>query len=291
MHCVNLKLTPMKTVENKLNIASVSALILSVAKSLFDHGWSREYISRIDFSAVEKQAADLYSVMPQLRNMVLLRKRMVRYLIQQLMDQHPRHQVCILAAGLDPLGLQLAENYPHHLNNIYEIDKAWVYEKRELYASVSFNDERLHYLDADITNPQSLIETLMHNGYDPCEPTLIVFEGIMHYISEEQFLRIMRAFCSRTRNNAVIMDYTLPYEDICATALDEAEELLEAWENIIGACPKQYSRRKIMNLLSLLEAEIFDVYDMQAAEYVLNGHNKNYHTKGEGMMEMVAFSI
>src|SRR6187402_307712 len=125
----------MRTVENKLAIASTSALILSISKSLFGHGWSREYVSRIDFSAVEKQAADLYPVMPQLRDMVLLRKRMVRYLIGQLMDQHPRRQVCILAAGLDPLGLQMAENYPLHLHSIYEIDKAHVHEKQELYAS------------------------------------------------------------------------------------------------------------------------------------------------------------
>jgi hypothetical protein len=43
--------------------------------------------------------------------------------------------------------------------------------------------------------------------------------------------------------------------------------------------------------LSLLEAEIFDVYDMQATEYILNGRNKMYHLRGEGMLEMTAFSI
>lgn len=281
----------MRTVENKLSVASPAALILSIAKSLFDHGWSREYISRLDFSAVEKQAAELYPVVPQLRDMVLLRKRMVRYLIHQLMDQHPRQQACILAAGLDPLGLQMAEDYPAHLNGIYEVDKAYVHGKQELYAAISFNDERLHHLHVDITNPQLLMETLINTGYDPCEPTLIVFEGIMHYISEEQFLRIMRAFCSRTRNNAVIMDYTLPDEDIWVGALSEAEGLHEMLENIIGSRLKQYSRKKIMNLLSLLEAEIFDIYDLQAAEYILNGHNKIYHARGGGMMEMIAFSI
>lgn len=281
----------MRTVENKLNVASTSALILSVTKSLFDHGWSREYISHLDFSAVEKQAAELYPVMPQLRDIVLLRKRMVRYLINQLMAQHPRRQVCILAAGLDPLGLQMAENYPEHLHRIYEIDKALVNEKQELYTAVSFNDERLHHLEADITNPQLLMEKLIHVGYNPCEPTLVIFEGIMHYISEEQFLRIMRAFCSRTRNNAVIMDYTLQHDDMRMCDLQGVEELLETLELVTGSMLRQYNRKKIMNLLSLLEAEIFDIYDMQAAEYVLNGHNKNYHAKGEGMMEMVAFSI
>ncbi|SFE31308.1 Leucine carboxyl methyltransferase [Chitinophaga sp. CF118] len=281
----------MRLVEYKLSAASSSALILTIAKSLYNSGWSREYISRIDFSAVEKLAAELYTISPLYHTLLQLRKRMVRYLIDELLEQHPRQQICILAAGLDPLGLQIAEHYPTQLRSIYEIDKAHMHEKQELYASVSFNEVRLHHLYADITNPPLMMETLIKAGYTPHEPTLIIFEGIMHSITEEQFLRIMRAFCSRARNNAVIMDYILPQENLPSAFVPRANDMLEVMETATGSRLKQYSRKKIMNLLSLLEAEIFDVYDMQAAEYVLNGRNKMYHTKGEGMMEMVAFSI
>lgn len=273
----------MRALEHKLSVASPSALVLTMAKSLYDHGWCRDYISHIDLSAVEKQAAELSAI----SHMILLRKKMVRYLVEQLMEQHPRQQVCILGAGLDPLGLEIAEHYSSFQYNIYEIDKVHMREKEELYATVSFNDDRLHNLHIDITNPPLLMQTLIDAGYLPCEPTLIVFEGIMQYISEEQLLRIMRAFCSRTRNNAVIMDYMLPMEDLPAGFMPVAKEMKEMIEDTMNIRFRQYSRRKILNLLSLLEAEIFDVYDMKAAAYVLDGHNKNI----EGMMEMVTFSI
>jgi O-methyltransferase involved in polyketide biosynthesis len=281
----------MRILENKLSVASTSALVLSVAKSLYQDGWSREYISRIDFSAVEKLAEELYRITPLFQDVLLIRKRMVRHLVTQLMLQHPRQQVCILGAGLDPLGLKIAEDFPIYPKAIYEIDNAYVQEKKELYASVSFDDERLYHLQGDLTNIPLLMQTLIDTGYDPNEPTLIIFEGIMHYISEEQFLRIMRAFCSRTRNNAVIMDYMLQNEDLPFNFVSVANDMLEVLGSAIGMPLRQFSRKKILNLLSLLEAEIFEVYDMQAAEYILNGHNKKYHLRGEGMLEMIVFSI
>jgi O-methyltransferase involved in polyketide biosynthesis len=281
----------MRTVENKLSVASTSALELAITKSLYQNGWSREYISRIDFSNVEKLSEELFNISPLLHDVLLIRKRMVRHLITQLMLQHPRQQVCILGAGLDPLGLQIAEDFPGHLQAIYEVDNVHAAEKQDLYVSICIDDDRLHHVQADITNIPLMMQTLIDNGYKPYEPTLVIFEGIMHYLSEEQFLRIMRAFCSRTRNNAVIMDYMLQHEDLPLNFIPKMNDMLEVLGNAIGLPLRQFSRKKVLNLLSLLEAEIFNVYDMQAAEYILNGRNKKYHLKGEGMLEMVAFSI
>jgi O-methyltransferase involved in polyketide biosynthesis len=225
-------------------------------------------------------------ISPLFKEVMLLRKRMVRYLVRQLMIQHPRQQVCILAAGLDPLGLQMAEYFPEQLTSIYEIDNANMPEKQELYAAVSFNDARLHILDMDITHTHRMMESLINAGYVPHQPTLIVFEGIMHYIAEEQFLRVMRCFCSRTRNNAVIMDYAVPEEEMSPSFAAKARAMEE-----LVISKYAYSRKKILNLLSLLEAEIVGVYDMQATEYVLNGSNKLFRERGEGMLEMAAFHI
>ncbi|OMP77929.1 MULTISPECIES: class I SAM-dependent methyltransferase [unclassified Chitinophaga] len=281
----------MKTVENKLSVASSSALLLSVVKSLYMDGWGHAYLSHIDFSAVEKPAEELSRITPLFSEILLLRKQMVRYLIKQLMIEHPHQQVCILAAGLDPLGLQIAEYFPEQLTSIYEVDTCHMQEKQALYAAVSYNDARLHTLHADITHTQQMMELLIAAGYRPHEPTLIVFEGIMHYIPEEHFLKVMRCFCSRGRNNAVIMDYTIPEEEMPASFISRARALSDIMENNIGAYTRAYSRKKVMNLLSLLEAEITGVYDMQATEYVLHGYNKWFRSRGEGLLEMAAFHI
>lgn len=276
----------MKPLANKLSVASSAALLLSVVKNLYTDGWGHDYLSRIDFSAVEKPAAMLTGITPLFGEVLLLRKQMVRYLIRQLMTAHPPQQVCILAAGLDPLGLQIAECFPWQLTSIYEIDTCHMQEKKALYAAVSYNDARLHTLHADITHTQQMMEMLIAAGYQPKESTLIVFEGIMHYIPEEHFLKVMRCFCSRVRNNVVIMDYTLPEEEMSSSYISLARALSEVMENNIG-----YSRKKVLNLLSLLEAEVAGVYDMQAAEYLLHGYNKWFRGRGDGLLELAAFHI
>lgn len=281
----------MKTVTNKLSVASTSALVLSEVKSLYSDGWGREYLTHIDFSPVEKLANEMRAITPLFHEGLLIRKKMVRFLIKQLMIQHPRQQVCILAAGLDPLGLQIAEYFPDQLKSIYEVDNAHMQEKQEIYSAISFNDERLHTVQADISSKEQLMSALLKEGYNPEQPTLIVFEGIIHYISEEQFLSIMRNFCSRTKSNAVIMDYMIQNEDVSAAYLPKLEEMQQTMESYIGRRLQQYSRKKIQNLLSLLEGEVLDVYDMQAAEYVLSGQNKQYHTQGTGVLEMISFQI
>ncbi len=282
----------MKTGVNKLSVASTSALVLTYVKSLYEEGLGKKYLAHIDFSQVKNLADELSRITPLFREALLLRKKMIRYLIKQLMIQHPRPQVCILAAGLDPLALQLTEYFPEQqLANIYEVDSANMREKQEIYAAISFQDERLHTLQADINNTSQLMGTLIEAGYDPQQPALIVFEGIVHYISEEQFLSIMRNFCSRTKNNAVVMDYMVHAEGMSVSSSTKAEEMLDTMESYIGSRLQQFSRKKIQNLLSLLDADQQEVYDMQAAEYVLSGQNNIYRGERKGLLEIISFHI
>lgn len=282
----------MKTGVNKLSVASTSALVLTYVKSLYEEGLGKEYLAHIDFSQVKNLADELSRITPLFREALLLRKKMIRYLIKQLMIQHPRQQVCILAAGLDPLALQLTEYFPEQqLANIYEVDSANMREKQEIYAAISFQDERLHTLQADINNTSQLMGTLIEAGYDPQQPALIVFEGIIHYISEEQFLSIMRNFCSRTKSNAVVMDYMVHVEGMPVGSSTKAEEMLDTMESYIGSRLQQFSRKKIQNLLSLLDADQQDIYDMQSVEYVLNGQNKVYRGERKGLLEIISFHI
>lgn len=282
----------MKTGVNKLSVASTSALVLTYVKSLYEEGLGKKYLAHIDFSQVKNLADELSRITPLFREALLLRKKMIRYLIKQLMIQHPRQQVCILAAGLDPLALQLTEYFPEQqLANIYEVDSANMREKQEIYSAISFHDERLHTLQADINNTGQLMGTLIEAGYDPQQPVLIVFEGIMHYISEEQFLSIMRNFCSRTKSNAVLMDYMIHAEGMPSKSSTKAEEMLDTMESFIGSRLQQFSRKKIQNLLSLLDADQQEVYDMQGAEYVLSGQNNIYRGERKGLLEIISFHI
>jgi O-methyltransferase involved in polyketide biosynthesis len=282
----------MKTGVNKLSVASTSALVLTYVKSIYEEGWAKEYISHIDFSQVKPLADELSRITPLFREALLLRKQLIRHMIRTLMQRQPKPQVCILAAGLDPLGLQLTEYFSdREVANIYEVDSANMREKQEIYAAIGFDDERLHTLQADINNTHQLMTTLIDAGFDPEQPVLIVFEGIMHYISEEQFLSIMRNFCTHTRTNAVVMDYLEYAEGLPPNSVSKTTEMLDTMESYIGSRLQQFSRKKIRNLLSLLEADQIDVYDMQAAEFTLNGQNRVYRGERRGVLELISFHI
>lgn len=281
----------MKTVEHKLSVASTSALVLSVVKELYTDSGSKQYLSHLDLSAVDKLAEELTSITPLFKQILTYRKRMVRYLVKQLVQQHPRQQICILAAGLDPLGLQLAEQYPDQFTGIFEVDNAHMYEKHELYVSTGVYDKRLHLLHGDIAHPHLLMQSLRDAGYDPQQPAIIILEGITYYISEEHFMSILRCFSSKLKNNAVIMDYGIPEEDMTPAFANRARAIADIIINKTGANLHAYNQKKIRNLLSLLDAELLEIYDMQAMEYQLDGSNKMFKGRGESFMEMATFQV
>jgi O-methyltransferase involved in polyketide biosynthesis len=260
-------------------------------KGLYSAGGAKEYLSHIDLSAVDKLAEELTGITPLYKHILLLRKKMVRYLVRQLMIQHPRQQVCILAAGLDPLGLEIAEYFPDRFTGIFEVDNAHMFEKHELYASTGVYDQRLHLLHGDIAHPHLLMQSLKDAGYDPQQPTILILEGITYYVPEEHFMTIMRCFCTRLKSNTVIMDYGIPEEEMTPAFANRARVMADIIESRTGATVYVYNQKKIRNLLSLLDAEMLNIYDMQAMEYQLEGSNKLFRGRGECFMEMATFQV
>jgi len=246
----------------------------------------------IDLSAVQELVTAVDQVSTQLGPIIQLRKKMVRYLIKQFINRYPRQQVCIIAAGLDPLGLTLAEDYPMLVTGIYEVDQAWMQEKKGIYRKIASHLPLPVTIQADITNTIQLIRQLRDAGYDASLPTLIIFEGIIHYISEEQFRDIMQCFTTRNGRNTVIMDYLLVEEEIASLRFRKmAAGMVAVAEKALNVDLHRYSRKKILNILELLNAEVYNIYDMQAAEYIMQGQNQLYHKPGDGVLEMAAFHL
>lgn len=282
----------MNTPESRLRVAPTSALVLSYVKDLYTEGLSGKYMQYIDLSAVQDLAVAMNNISAHFGAVIRLRKKMVRYLIKQFINRYPKQQVCVIAAGLDPLALTLTEDYPELISGIFEVDQAWMDEKLRIYAQLASHLPLPVALQTDITNTIQLKRQLRDAGYDASQPTIIIFEGIIHYISEEQFRDIMQCFTTRNGRNTVIMDYALVHEEIndarYRTIATEAGELAE---RALQVKFHRYSRKKILNTLELLNAEVYNIYDMQAAEYIMQGRNKDYHQPGDGMLEMAAFHL
>jgi O-methyltransferase involved in polyketide biosynthesis len=282
----------MNTPESRLRVAPTSALVLSYVKDLYTEGLSGKYMQYIDLSAVQDLAVAMDNISAHFGAVIRLRKKMVRYLIKQFINRYPKQQVCIIAAGLDPLALTLSEDYPELVNGIFEVDQAWMDEKLRIYAQLTSHLPLPMSIQTDITNTIQLKRQLRDAGYDASQPTIIIFEGIIHYITEEQFRDIMQCFTTRNGRNTVIMDYGLVPEEInnphYRTISTELGVLAERTLNVEF---HRYSRKKILNTLELLNAEVYNIYDMQAVEYIMYGRNKDYLQPGDGMLEMAAFHL
>ncbi|WP_298740837.1 class I SAM-dependent methyltransferase [uncultured Chitinophaga sp.] len=282
----------MNTPGSRLRVAPTSALVLSYVKDLYTEGLSGKYMQYIDFSAVQDLAVAMNNISAHFGAIIRLRKRMVRYLIKQFINRYPRQQVCIIAAGLDPLALTLSEDYPQLLNGIFEVDQAWMDEKISIYAQLSSHLPLPVSIQTDITNTIQLKRQLRDAGYNAAQPTIIIFEGIIHYITEEQFRDIMQCFTTRNGRNTVIMDYGLIPEEISNPMhRSMAIEVGELAERALNVKFHRYSRKKILNTLELLNAEVYNIYDMQAVEYIMHGRNRDYYQPGDGMLEMAAFHL
>jgi O-methyltransferase involved in polyketide biosynthesis len=282
----------MNTPESRLRVAPTSALVLSYVKDLYTEGLSGRYMQYIDLSSVQDLAAAMDNISTHFGVVIKLRKKMVRYLIKQFINRYPKQQVCIIAAGLDPLALTLSEDYPQLISGIYEVDQAWMDEKLNIYGQLASHQPLPVTLQTDITNTIQLKRLLRDAGYDATQPTIIIFEGITHYITEEQFRDIMQCFTTRNSRNTVIMDYALVHEEIDNPFYRTiATEMTELAEKSLRVDFHRYSRKKILNTLELLNAEVYNIYDMQAAEYIMHGHNKHYHRPGDGILEMAAFHL
>ncbi|GAA0535276.1 class I SAM-dependent methyltransferase [Chitinophaga japonensis] len=282
----------MNTPESKLRVAPTSALVLSYVRDLYREGLSGRYMQHIDLSAVKELVAAVDHISTHFGPIIQLRKKMVRYLIKQFINRYPRQQVCIIAAGLDPLGLTLAEDYPMLVTGIYEVDQAWMQEKKAIYRKIASHLPLPVTIQTDVTNTIQLIRQLRDAGYDASQPTIIIFEGIIHYISEEQFRDIMQCFTTRNGRNTVIMDYLLVGEEITTPRFRKmGTELVALAEKALGVDFHRYSRKKVLNILELLNAEVYNIYDMQAAEYIMQGQNQLYNKPGDGVLEMAAFHL
>jgi O-methyltransferase involved in polyketide biosynthesis len=282
----------MNTPESKLSVAPTSALVLSYVKDLYTEGLSGKYMQYIDLSSMQGLATAINSISAHFGAIIRLRKKMVRYLIKQFINRYPRQQVCVIAAGLDPLALTLSEDYPHLISGIYEVDQTWMDQKSSIYNRIASYQPLPVTLQTDITNTIQLKRLLRDAGYDASQPTIIIFEGIIHYIGEEQFRDIMQCFSTRNSRNTVIMDYALVEEEISSPeSRGVAGEIVELAEKALQVAFHRYSRKKIQNMLELLNAEVYNVYDMQAAEYIMHGHNRTFHHPGDGFLEMAAFHL
>lgn len=201
-----------------MNISDTSALVLNwTSKDVLHSKAAQDYFDSLDLSGADKLLKKFNAEENNLQTQMLHnRKFFVRKYVVDFLEKYKKEnisaQVIILAAGIDPLSVEIASLYPH--SKVFDVDKYAMNEKEKHLDNVCKN---IHFIEADITNIQLLKQTLTANDWNEDEPCLLIMEGIIYYLHEDDFKNILTFFADHV--SAFVCDFGIKAE--CIDAKDK----------------------------------------------------------------------
>ncbi|WP_343743803.1 class I SAM-dependent methyltransferase [Chitinophaga sp.] len=275
---------------NRLKVPSTARLVLEQAIRLYTSPLEKAYVNAIDFSEISRLSRDLTRAYPPIADTVYYRKLAVREVIRQSMDLHPVLQVLILGAGLDPLSLYLLEHYPGRTSRIVEVDNGYIEEKKKIYEEILHITGPLHFLRCDLTDTVLLEAMLKQAGYVPDEPAIIIFEGVIHYISNESFVQMMQLLVTPQQHHLGVLDFSLALEEVPDNFLVYHRNTVKVIETHLNSIPNLNTRQQIRDLVARFgRLEYFE--PLCDTERKFTGTNRAFHQPGHGIVEMAVFSL
>lgn len=275
----------------KLKVPATARLVLDAAAKIYDSPSERLYISKIDTEEVSDLLQCLLAAYPLFREMVFYRKQSVRDLLQKRMQQYPLQQVLILGAGLDPLSLLIIEKYKDRISNIFEIDNGYIEEKEKIYENILQGDTTVQFIRCDVTDTSQLDAQLRQYDFRADLPTLIIFEGLIYYITNEEFINTMQLFSSVDHRNMLLLDFMLTRDDIPAYHLHYYNDIIKVIEKVLNIKLNITSRLTITEMAAALNASQVEFISLYETARRLLGENHVFRERGDGFLEMAVFSL
>lgn len=277
----------------KTNIPLTSALVLQQSSSVYTSELEKNYLEHIDFSEIMETSQQMTTATTTISDVICLRRRHIRKSLLEQLPSNSKQQICILGAGLDPLSIFLLEHCADRISDIFEVDGSdTILTKAAIYSNLIPDTDLPHFIQCNLTDTTLLMEALQLKGYQPEKPTVVVLEGVIHYIHNHEFITLMQQFESKGKhNNRVIMEYCLDPIDVPKHALPLHNTIISMFEKFINDNVKLYSREEMMAVMDNLGAIETRFDTMKDVELQLNGNNLLFYQQGEGLLEMLAFDI
>lgn len=125
---------------------------------------------------------------------------MNRLLLETLRASPAPMQLVVIAAGVDPMSLEILSLAEGKIAHVYELDKAFMDEKKK-------RDKRISCIPMDITSPQLMDDLIIQYAFDPVLPTFLQMEDITHYMMPQDIQRLLEQFASGCSRNRVLAGF------------------------------------------------------------------------------------
>jgi len=268
-------------------ISATSALVLNwTSKEIWKTSNARNYFDSLDLS----EGDDLFQEFSELENYMLtqgvtnrkyfVRKQAVAFLERCHTDSQPC-QVIILAAGISPLSVELATLFPGIV--IFDVDKHGMKEKsqflKNLYTPIRF-------VTCDITDIGLLDETLKQYGWNPADPTLVIIEGIVYYLTESDLKNILGFFGEH--HAKLIGDFVLKPEYVHENNRVFGVEVFRKIKEFVGLdFVNFYSPDHFMSLLRECGFSKAQRFTMDEIQWERTGKKEPFALKDSGWITLV----
>lgn len=179
-------------------ISDTSALVLNwTSKNVWKSKNAQDYLSGLDLSAADILHKKFDEEENYLQTQLLsnrkffVRKYAVEFL-EKCKKENIHAQVIILAAGIDPLSVEIASLYPE--SKVFDVDKYSMSKKEKYLDNVCAN---IRFIECDITNIEMLKKILTEKGWNENEKCILIMEGITYYLYENDLRNILSFFAGR----------------------------------------------------------------------------------------------
>ncbi len=189
-------------------------------------------------------------------------------------------QVVIAGAGFDALGIEITALYPDV--RVFEIDRENMDAKAR--RADLLNDGRrrnISFIEADLVQADVVQKGLVQNGWNPAEPTLLIFEGVSYYLPTEALQALVQALGPER----ILLEYLRPYADVADDRADIPRKVFGLISNSCGletiGC---YASDQIKELFSGMALK--EVAGMMHLEAMRTGTNTYFPTDSSGWIEV-----
>jgi hypothetical protein len=283
----------------KVSLEPTSALVVDLAGKFYDEDpLTREYMRHLDLSSGQRMI-DHYKesgIYDLTRELVHNRKFFIREtILKEVRAQHssPGAQVVILAAGKPPLSIELLSREREKIGKIYEIGLGSFNEKISLYQKIAPHClEKVAFLNTDVRSSQ-LPEELEKAGFNASLFTVVVIEGITHYMSKNDLGTIFEMFASLDhRTHCAIIEFGQPYEDMTARIQPIAREAFRIIEDDCYMQPMTKHRPgELAKALEAAGGKMEGHYTTNDIERMRTGKNAFFPEKNSGWLEYMVARI
>ena len=272
-----------------MNLEPTAAFVLHYSKGIYKNNLIKKYLEYIDFSSANSIIAmcEEKKISHLLHEAMCSRKFIITRLVLNALEENNYEQIVIFASGKSPISLELVLNNKNHIA-IFELDNASFSEKRNIFKKLldKNNFNKLNFLEIDITDLK-LIHKLENYNFDKKKRTILIFEGITHYLDKKIYLKLLQNLSNNTKNKFII-EYAPEIAKLSEDYKFAVKEVFNFIEkNYYLAKMTNYSKNEFINFFKSISGEINKIYDLRMISSMRKSEKYKFENNFVGPLEVI----